>query len=797
MNLRNGYLAMVALCLCPSAQAGSYIFAGEANGVDLVTHPPGYTGAGGNITVNVCIVPASPNASNMEVPVQNVIDQFNRLVTTTSNLRTGADNEVANTEVDYESILLHELGHCIGLAHPNLATESGLTGADQNYTKTTDGADNTFNLGIGTDAIRGSADDSRGDDINLHWFNSGINNPFFETATVDNTTYTRNVGSLPVGETMPANADRTVSTLYSVSNTEAAMQQGSFTDEDQRSLAADDVNALRYARSGLDSLAGTADDYTVTLNYQGVTSSGCDVNVSFDDAETGFAVCKTSGTFLSADNVAITAANVYTHSGFNWFFSTARVPDPAVDALSVPQGGTATSLTGGATSVLANDTHPLGASLAASTTLFGGPLNGSASINSDGTFSYTHDGSSTTSDYFVYRACTSGNGNACAHQVVNVTVTSASACPTSLSLAANTWTLLGLGCDMGTGNTVQDVLGDDLLPADYLTRWIVWEHDPVSNAYNQLALGDTLTPNQGYWIISLDATTVDVAGSANGARDIALTGVVGGQMNLLGNFYPNDICWEDAQVIDGASTLSLASSDPTGDCHTASPDNSCILSATAWRYNGASYEAFNGAVPGVNNTLATGEGFWVRAFKPGIDLRLNDTSACSGTRARLAPGEWYQRLAVSADGMTDGFSGNVLGQLQASVDGFDPRDLNGLPPPFAPFLSLDFPHPEWGAHLGDYNTDFRAVDREAKAWAFEVRSDRPRTITLSWDDPYHQLYRVTLVDVETGTEIQPMANGEYRVTMVDTTHRFVWRVAAPSGEPSDPGLHRGGFESAE
>ena len=33
-----------------------------------------------------------------------------------------------NIDVDFESVLLHEMGHSLGLAHCNAATESGETG---------------------------------------------------------------------------------------------------------------------------------------------------------------------------------------------------------------------------------------------------------------------------------------------------------------------------------------------------------------------------------------------------------------------------------------------------------------------------------------------------------------------------------------------------------------------------------------------------------------------------------------------------------------------------------------------
>ena len=72
------------------------------------------------------------------------------------------------------------------------------------------------------------------------------------------------------------------------------------------------------------------------------------------------------------------------------------------DTISVVNAGTINTLNDGVTtSVLANDTDPEGNPLTA--VLSAGPLNGSLTLNANGTFSYTHDGSATTTDVFYYR----------------------------------------------------------------------------------------------------------------------------------------------------------------------------------------------------------------------------------------------------------------------------------------------------------------------------------------------------------------------------------------------------------
>ncbi len=261
--------AVLVLAATRGLESGAYRFAGDANGLDVIPHPQGYTGTGGPLNITVAIDPMSPNASSMETSVENIVNTVNALLPTTGNLVTGGGNNIPSNAFDFESIALHELIHSLGMAHPNAASESGLTGSNQNYTRATDGVDNVFNLNNGADGVIGSSDDIRGDDVNLHWFRTSNNNPFTIPGTVDGTTYSRDTANLPPGHTFAANADRTVSTLLGASNTEAVMQQGTNFDEAQRTLNHDDVATLRIGMAGLDETAGTSDDSTLNLSFAG------------------------------------------------------------------------------------------------------------------------------------------------------------------------------------------------------------------------------------------------------------------------------------------------------------------------------------------------------------------------------------------------------------------------------------------------------------------------------------------------------------------------------------------------
>ncbi|AFY70165.1 peptidase M10A and M12B matrixin and adamalysin [Thalassoporum mexicanum PCC 7367] len=315
--------AAVGMTAARPVHSFAYVFAGEMFGVDRVTHVIGYTGVAAALTISVGIDPTSMFAAQMVTPVQNVIATMNGLVPTTGNLTTA---NVPFAQFDFESVLLHEMGHSMGLDHINLASESGLVGGDREYTATTDGANDAFDLDDGADNVIGSADDMRGDDVNLNYFRIADNNPFATNlGVVDSTTYSRDIANLPVGDNFSANADRAVGGLLGFGSTEGVMQQGTFNGEAQRTLGADDVAGFLYARAGLDSIAGTADDYTWNLTFAGLDATA-DIVIDFDNAQTGFAVSQSGGSFLSADDAVITSNSIFFNSTAPWFFNPTPVP---------------------------------------------------------------------------------------------------------------------------------------------------------------------------------------------------------------------------------------------------------------------------------------------------------------------------------------------------------------------------------------------------------------------------------------------------------------------------------------
>lgn len=370
----------------------------------------------------------------------------------------------------------------------------------------------------------------------------------------------------------------------------------------------------------------------------------------------------------------------------------------------------------------------------------------------------------------------------------------ADSCQANLVVPQNQWLMVGIPCVPGGGDTVADVFGDDLSGV-YGTDWGIFEWD-ATNQLHQLVpeTGTSLVRGQGYWLKTVNAgETVNISGNHGGQVDIPLVSeATDGRVNLLGHphNFPFEVCWKDVRVVDGASVLTLSEVDPEVGGQLSCTVNpalaGCVMSRVGYRWNGSSYDTFDGETPGAEGVLGSFDGVWVNAFKAGIQLRIPQLETCAATKALLAPDEWYHRLVVSADGLED--RGNILGHLRGSLDGPDRRDLDEPAPFGSPYLTLVFPHPEWEDRAGDYNVDYRPP-AETGEWLLEVRSDQLREVSLRWEAPQGRLSRVVLRDLERGVEIRPQADGSYQFTMVGTRHRLSWRLG-----PADASvIFRDGF----
>jgi choice-of-anchor B domain-containing protein len=181
--------------------------------------------------------------------------------------------------------------------------------------------------------------------------------------------------------------------------------------------------------------------------------------------------------------------------------SVTPVNDPPVaqpDGISLAEGGTATILSGGASSVLANDTDAESNPLTAA--VVSGPGNGALALNADGSFSYTHDGGETTSDSFSYRANDGADNSSPVSVSISVTPVND---PPSLQISSLPTAKIGtpyaanwLVTDPDAGDVIS--MSIDAAPA--------WLSGPVQNLDESWSLAGTpATGDEGATLITLRA----------------------------------------------------------------------------------------------------------------------------------------------------------------------------------------------------------------------------------------------------------------------------------------------------
>jgi len=146
------------------------------------------------------------------------------------------------------------------------------------------------------------------------------------------------------------------------------------------------------------------------------------------DVSNGSLTLNANGTFSYVHNGSETTTDSFTYHASDGTSNSAIVtvsisitpqndaPVAVVDSITVNEGATVAVLDGGATNVLTNDTDAESDALTA--VLDSNVSNGGLTLNTNGTFSYVHNGSEATTDSFTYHA-NDGTSNSA---IVTVTI---------------------------------------------------------------------------------------------------------------------------------------------------------------------------------------------------------------------------------------------------------------------------------------------------------------------------------------------------------------------------------------
>lgn len=93
-------------------------------------------------------------------------------------------------------------------------------------------------------------------------------------------------------------------------------------------------------------------------------------------------------------------------------------------------------------------------------------------------------------------------------------------------------------------------------------------------------------------------------------------------------------------------------------------------------------------------------------------------------------GGWSLRIEARCQDASD--KGNYAGVAVSAANDWDKRDFR-QPPPIGEYVSVYFPHGDWGLNSGKFDGDFRSTGRDGHVWRLEARSNVIDEVTLRFD----------------------------------------------------------------
>ena len=134
-----------------------------------------------------------------------------------------------------------------------------------------------------------------------------------------------------------------------------------------------------------------------------------------------------------------------------------------------------------------------------------------------------------------------------------------------------------------------------------------------------------------------------------------------------------------------------------------------------------------------SDALAPSEGYLVRLSDGGTGtLQLNPSLPVALTEAKQRAGarlDWAIDIAARVQQAQDRY--NTAGVAPQAATAYD--DLDRFePPPIGAYVSVAFPHTNWGPYRGAYRRDVRPPTANVQDWTFEVRSNVRDAVTLSF-----------------------------------------------------------------
>jgi hypothetical protein len=302
-----------------------------------------------------------------------------------------------------------------------------------------------------------------------------------------------------------------------------------------------------------------------------------------------------------------------------------------------------------------------------------------------------------------------------------------------------------LSIPLDTRGSIQSLLLDEVGPSDP-TRWRLWTRETAEDTtYTELPTEsfDRFEQGKGYWFITTEPHRlgVDPDGGVTPITSAPFPIVLDAGYNLIGNPFNFSVRWSEVRV----DTLPMSVA-----------EGLLVEGPVGWLEG-----QYNHAI----DTLVPFQGYWVKSLvQEPITLRVPGVG--TGSQALPAPPEpsaeaWLLHIDVETSDTRDRAT---LGVGLEARDDWDRLDHSDPPPPPGGWVSIYFPHDEWGARSGPYARDVRGESRQLSedllrlgqlpggcsghVWSFDVAK------SFASDDLLEVVLTIAASETPAGTEVR-------------------------------------------
>jgi len=229
------------------------------------------------------------------------------------------------------------------------------------------------------------------------------------------------------------------------------------------------------------------------------------------------------------------------------------------------------------------------------------------------------------------------------------------------------------------------VVEDDLGEQDD-TVWKIYRWNTETGSYSKYPDIPDITPGKAFWIITRDSKSIDVGSGdcVDTSSDYAVSLSQG--WNQIGSPFLFSVDFEDVKVKKGPAIVSIQQAQENG-----------WVRDKIWYWDGLTYVFYRAP----DGTLDPWEGYWVKALVSDCELLIPPVKAKESAKilsqALAISKENYLQITAKVGDLKD--TCNFIGLSGSAEDGYDREDVEEAPP-ISPYISLYFPHEDWGKNNG-------------------------------------------------------------------------------------------------